>query len=277
MVKEAHLHMTFAHGLIRKNWANADYHWFILARLHMRYDCFAPLPLDFVLLDVLACMETVQYDKGSLQQCAFHLPVVNSLPCREILCPRNTWLCVPQWPSHWLKQWHGQRYHGRRTFKRNSQKLNCTRQSNVITAHQKTNYKEPEPRGRLSLGLIRSTRSHEMRLHWHLVVKCCNRPNAVPDERVSLLWENTDFHDLTKRWEGLPHQVVWKNQNRKHLATSAVRLEEAAHRTATCLRVLTGSLHSTRCSSEGWTDSPHRRTSVALSRLKGKTNGIIPV
>lgn len=61
-------------------------------------------------------MKKLQCNKGWLQQC-LHWPVVNSLPCLETLCPRNTWLCVPRWLCRWLRRWRVQRYHGWKTFK----------------------------------------------------------------------------------------------------------------------------------------------------------------
>lgn len=34
----------------------------------------------------------------------------------------------------------------------------------------------------------------------------------VPDEWVAFLRENSDFHYLTKRWEGLSHDVFWRTK-----------------------------------------------------------------
>lgn len=47
---------------------------------------------------------------------------------------------------------------------------------------------------------------------WPLEARRCYW--LVPDEGVSLLWEDPYFHYLTKRWECLSHEVFWKRKRK---------------------------------------------------------------
>lgn len=94
-------------------------------------------------------------------------------PCLSSLCPSNTWQHSPLWRYHWQTQWHERLLRGSWT---------CTQEEKAVWF--------PHP---LTINL------HGVKHMW---------TSCSPNKWVAFVWENSDFHDLTKGREGLSHNLL---------------------------------------------------------------------